>query len=55
MSFMVSKLGNAWKAIQRNQQRRADYWLVVNMTDRELKDLGITRSEIWRRVYEGVK
>lgn len=33
------------------QQRRADYYLLMNMSDRELRDLGIGRSEIRQRLY----
>jgi len=37
--------------IQDMQQRRADYYLLMNMSDRELRDLGIGRSEIRQRLY----
>ena len=40
------------KKIQNNQQRRADYWLLMNMTDRELKDIGINRGEINRIIFQ---
>lgn len=33
------------------QQRRADYWMLMNLSDRELRDLGIGRSEIRERIY----
>lgn len=36
--------------LQNNQQRRADYWLLNNMTDNELKDIGITRGEIKTKI-----
>lgn len=38
--------------IQDMQQRRADYYLLMNMSDRELRDLGIGRSEIRQRLYD---
>jgi len=38
--------------IQDMQQKRADYYLLMNMSDRELKDLGIGRSEIRQRLYD---
>jgi len=41
-----------FKAIQESQQRRADYWILMNMTDRELHDIGIGRGQI-REVLEG--
>ena len=37
--------------IQDMQQRRADYHLLIHMTERELRDLGISRSEIRQRIY----
>ena len=37
--------------IQEMQQRRADYFILMNMSDRELRDLGIGRSEIRQRLY----
>ena len=40
------------KAIMESQQRRADYWILMNMTDRELHDIGIVRGQI-REVLEG--
>ena len=33
------------------QQKRADYWLLNNMTDNQLKDIGMTRGEIKQRFY----
>jgi len=34
------------------QQKRADYWLLNNMSDKQLKDIGLTRGEIKYRLYE---
>ena len=33
------------------QQMRADFWLLNNMSDKQLKDIGITRGEIKQRFY----
>ena len=44
---------NILKKFQENQQRRADYWLLKNMSDKELKDIGISRGEIAQRVFLG--
>tara|TARA_R110000850_G_scaffold63401_7_gene143339 strand:- start:87 stop:272 length:186 start_codon:yes stop_codon:yes gene_type:complete len=41
------------KRIQESQQRRADYWILHNMTDKDLKDVGISRGEIHSKVYGG--
>lgn len=40
-----------FEKIQDMQQRRADYWILMNLSDRELRDLGIGRSEIRERIY----
>jgi uncharacterized protein YjiS (DUF1127 family) len=36
------------KAIEKAQTRRAAYWQLTNMTDKDLKDIGVTRSDIRR-------
>jgi len=41
------------RKIQRHQQLRADYWLLQTLSDKELKDIGVSRSEIHYRVYKG--
>ena len=33
------------------QQKRADYWILNNMTNNQLKDIGMTRGEIKQRFY----
>lgn len=50
---MLEKL-KAWVAniiirIAEGQQRRVDYYLLSNMTDYQLKDMGLTRGEIKNR------
>ena len=40
-----------WKAIEKSNQRRVDYYLLSQMTDRQLKDLGLSRGEIRYRIY----
>ena len=42
---------NILKAIQKNQQRRADYWILMSLSDKELHDMGISRGEIRQKVY----
>ena len=39
------------KRFQENQQRRADYWILMNMSDKELHDMGISRGEVYQKVY----
>ena len=41
----------AWKAHEARMQQRADYWILRNMSDYDLKDIGITRGEIQSLVY----
>lgn len=48
---MFKKLLNR---IQESQQRRADYWILMNMPDKELHDMGISRGEVYNRVYGGI-
>lgn len=43
-----ASIGNALVVAQ---QKRVDYWLLNNMTDKQLKDIGITRGEIKQRFY----
>jgi len=40
---MLKKLWNRAVAVQ---ERRANYWKLRNMTDRELQDIGIDRFDI---------
>ena len=54
MKYLFNGLNGMWKAIERGQQRRADYWILHNLSDRELYDLGIPRGEIRHRVYGDV-
>ena len=42
---------NLLNRIQKNQQRRADYWILMNMSDKDLHDMGISRGEVYNRVY----
>lgn len=39
------------KAIQENQKKRAEYYLLSKMSDRELRDLGISKSQIREVIY----
>ena len=44
-------LKRMFKKIQDNQQRRADYWILMNLSNKELHDMGISRGEIRQKVY----
>ena len=39
-----------FKRIERSRQASADVWLLNNMSDRDLRDIGITRGEIENKV-----
>lgn len=39
------------KRIQEAQLRRASYWMLHNMTDKSLRDIGVSRGEIYDRIY----
>ena len=45
---MLKKL---WHRVVAAQERRANYWKLQNMTDRELRDIGVERFEIKQRVF----
>ena len=46
---------NILRSIQQTQMRRAEYWQLHNMSDKMLKDIGITRGEIQDKFYEQEK
>jgi uncharacterized protein YjiS (DUF1127 family) len=49
---MKNFLRKLWKSIEESQQKRADYKLLQMLNDRELRDLGIGRSQIYNIVYD---
>ena len=48
---MKKFLERMWVAIQEHQQRRVAYWQLQTFSDKQLKDIGLTRAEIHRAVY----
>lgn len=48
---MLNFLKRVFKAIEEAQQKRADYKLLQMLSDRELRDLGIGRSQIQEVIY----
>ncbi len=44
-------LNNMWEDYKLSQQRRVAYWQLQNLSDKDLKDMGIHRSEIYRVAY----
>jgi len=46
---MRKYLHNVWKRVEAYQTRRANYWQLHHLSDAQLKDIGVSRSEIlWR-------
>lgn len=43
---------NFWNKIVQSQEKRAAYYMLQNLSDRQLSDIGVTRSEIKYRVYK---
>ena len=43
---------NIIKAIQNAQERRAAYWQLQHMSDKALRDIGVTRGEIRQKVFD---
>ena len=39
------------KFMQTSQERKVALWQVQNMTDMQLKDIGVTRGQIYQKVY----
>ena len=48
---MLNFLKRVFKKIEEAQQKRADYKLLQMLSDRELRDLGIGRSQIQEIIY----
>ena len=45
-------LKRLWHRAVAAQERRANYWILQNMTDKELRDIGVERFEIKQRVFK---
>jgi uncharacterized protein YjiS (DUF1127 family) len=37
--------------IKTSQERKVALWQLENMTDMQLKDIGVTRGQIYQKVY----
>jgi len=48
---MLKLIKRVFKAIEIAQQKRADYHLLHMLSERELRDLGIGRSQIREIIY----
>jgi len=54
LQYLYIKLKNIFKAIQDAQEKRAQYWMLQNLTDKELRDIGIGRGQIREAIYGDV-
>lgn len=52
---VVNTLNNFGESLVKAQQARADYWILTNMSDKELRDIGIARGEIRNVISEHFK
>ena len=48
---MLNFFQRGFRALQEAQQARADFWLLQNMSDKELRDIGIARGQIREYTY----
>jgi len=51
MSALGESLAEIWKRHLIRQERRVSYWQLQNMTDRELKDIGVSRCDIRQKIF----
>ncbi len=49
---LVTGEGGLIKKIQHHQQRRVAFWQLNNLTDQQLKDIGINRSDIYNVAFK---
>ena len=54
-ALIVKTFTNFLASLQKAQQARADYWILTNMSDKELRDIGIARGEIRNVIAESFK
>ena len=55
IALIIKTFTDFLTSLQKAQQARADYWILTNMSDKELHDIGIARGEINRVVSEALK
>jgi len=39
------------KAIRKSQERKVALWQLQNMSDKQLRDIGVSRAEIKNKIY----
>ena len=51
IALIVKTFTDFLTSLQKAQQARADFWLLQNMSDKELRDIGIARGQIREYTY----
>jgi uncharacterized protein YjiS (DUF1127 family) len=51
MSTVNNVVADIWNRHLIRQERRVSYWQLQNMTDRELKDIGVSRCDIRQKIF----
>ena len=47
----IKMLGRIYQYLIEAQEKKVAYWQLQNMSDKALKDMGITRGEIYQKIY----
>lgn len=53
LTYLISGEGSIVRRIQESQTRRVSYWQLNNMTDKDLRDIGLNRADIYKVAYGG--
>jgi uncharacterized protein YjiS (DUF1127 family) len=53
LTYLISGEGSIVRRIQESQTRRVSYWQLKNMTDKDLRDIGLNRADIYKVAYGG--
>jgi len=47
----IKMLTRIYNFIKESNEKRVAYWQLQNMSDKTLKDMGISRGEIYSKIY----
>ena len=51
MKYVMKCASSLLKSMQAAQEKRVAYWQLQNLTDDDLNDIGVSRGEIWHKIY----
>jgi uncharacterized protein YjiS (DUF1127 family) len=51
MEVIMNWLNKIFHKIVEAQEKRAQYWMLQNLSDKELRDIGIGRGQIREAIY----